>query len=80
MRQKVTKMFPDLDMATHDRLYGIAINRPDEAGVISAEILSAVFCFLLGSVGPVKTAEIMRDWAGHAQRKGLQTVGEPANG
>jgi hypothetical protein len=67
-------MFPDPDMATHDRLYGIAISRPDEAGQTSAEILSAVFCFLLGSVGPVKTAEIMREWASEAQRKAIKVA------
>jgi hypothetical protein len=59
-------------MATHDRLVGIATARPDEVGAISSEILSAVVCFLLGSVGPVKTAEIMREWAGEAQRRVLK--------
>ena len=66
--------FPSPDMATHDRLYGIAVSRPDEVGAISAEILSAVFCFLMGAVGPVKTAEIMREWAGEAQRKSIGAV------
>lgn len=69
-------MFPDPDMATHDRLMGIAKTRPEEVGDVSAEILSAVVCFLMGSVGHQKTAEIMRDWAGLAQRNGLQAVAE----
>jgi hypothetical protein len=64
--------FPDPDMATHDRLMGIVQTRPDEVGIISSEILSAVVCMLLGSVGPVKTAEIMREWAGEAQRRVLK--------
>jgi hypothetical protein len=67
-QQENEMAFPDPDMATHDRLMGIAQTRPDEVGMISSEILSAVVCFLLGSVGPVKTAEIMREWAGVAQR------------
>lgn len=66
--------FPNPDMATHDRLMGIAKTRPEEVGSAGAEILSAVFCFLMGSVGPIKTAEIMRDWAGEAQRKVMKSV------
>ncbi len=66
--------FPNPDMATHDRLIGIAAARPDDVAEVSAEILSAVVCFLMGTVGPDKAAEIMRDWAGLAQRKGLQVV------
>lgn len=67
-------MFPDVDMATHDRLIGIAGSRPGEVAEVSAEILSAVVSFLMGTVGYQKTAEIMRDWAGLAQRKGLQAL------
>lgn len=65
---------PNPDMATHDRLMGIATARPEEVGQISAEVLSAVFCFLMGSVGPMKTAEIMREWAGAAQGKTIRAV------
>lgn len=67
-------MFPDPDMPTHDRLMGVAKTRPAEVGELSSEILSAVVCFLMGSVGHQKTAEIMRDWAGLAQRKGLSVT------
>jgi hypothetical protein len=67
-------MFPEIDMATHDRLFGIATSRPEEVGQISSEILSAVVAFMMGSMGPQKTAEIMRDWAGLVQRKAMEAV------
>lgn len=69
-------MFPDPDMATHDRLIGIAQARPEEVAVVASEVLSAVVCFLMGSVGYLKTAEIMRDWAALAQRNALQVAGD----
>ena len=69
--------FPNPDMATHDRLMGIAAARPQELAVISSEILSSVVCFLMGTVGHQRTAEIMRDWAGLAQRKSLDVVSSP---
>lgn len=51
---------------------GATASAPTEARLISSEILSAVVCFLMGSVGPVETAEIMREWAGEAQRRILK--------
>lgn len=66
--------FPDIDMATHDRLYGIAASRPDELGQVGAEILCAVFANLIGTVGPIKTAEIFREWAGEAQRRCIEVA------
>jgi hypothetical protein len=66
----------NVDIATHDRLRGVAQERPQEVGEVSAEILCAVFAFLIGSVGPIKTAEIFRDWAAFAQRR---LIGEAHN-
>jgi hypothetical protein len=66
--------FPNPDMATHDRLMGIATARPDEVAIVGAEILSAVACFLMGTVGPVKAAEIFREWAGEAQRRAIKAA------
>lgn len=63
-------VFPDPDTPTMERLMGIAqMHGSERASETSAEMLSSIVAFLIGGVGPEKTAEIMRDWAGAVQRR-----------
>ena len=60
--------FPNPDMPTTNRLLG---TDKAEVGELSSEILSAIVCFLIGSVGHDKTADILRDWAANIMRTKL---------
>jgi hypothetical protein len=51
---------PDPDFETTERL--LAMSKA-EVGAHSASILSAIVCFLIGSVGRETTSDILREWA-----------------
>jgi hypothetical protein len=67
--------FPDPDMDTHNRLVAAAeAGGVNAASALGTEILSAVTCFLIGTAGPMQTAEILRDWAANVQRRAMASV------
>jgi len=71
----MTAKLPDPDMPTMERLMGIAkLGGPERAGEASAKMFSAIAAFLIGSVGPVKTSEILRDWAAVIQRRSVEPI------
>ncbi len=60
--------FPAPDIKTHNRLM---LATSENVGPLSAKIMSACVAFLVGSVGPEKTAEILREWATAVMRRQL---------
>jgi hypothetical protein len=67
---RIEIQFPDPDVKTHKRLLSEARNNgPTAVGKLSAAMVSANVCFMVGTLGAEKTAEILRDWAAWVMRK-----------
>jgi hypothetical protein len=63
-------MLPEPDMDTTKRLMAEAgVHGKEAVAELSAAIMSANVCFLIGSIGAEKTAGILREWAAAVMRR-----------